>query len=576
MPEKGGRTGTRVLSIGHMGCYAAVPALATAADVVAAQAARTGDDATRVRAARRAVHAAPRTRPRPTSSRSSSSASSPTAPRASTSRPSAPDAPHFALLDHAEAILPDTLGEMTWRTASPAFRMTLTRDVPKHIRGAVAPFLPALLARNGLTVDGRRRVRRPPRRPARHREHGRGARPAPTRRSRTARRSCASAATCRPRRCRTSGRAMLADESLPGRRARRLGRLRAGPDRRRQRAAEGERGRGRRGSIFPPPPPIPPCLMSVEPHRQQRLLRRPRRPLVRRRRPRDRGPARRGASQDRLRAAALLAPAAASRPARSSWTSPAAAGLVSLPLAAAASASTASTSPRARSTSAAAARPDGAGRHVHRRRRRRPARCPTPRPTPCCCSTCSSTSRASRPRSPRRRACSARAASSCSTRSTGRPSRPSSPSTGCGWSRATRRPHLHVARYFVPPESLRASARYVGLRVDEVDRDAARARGAVLALGRAPPRRPRLPLHAHALARARLHRHGDARRLTRAGVRRPGRVRPGISPRRNASHRSTIARLADVERRALVQRLGLDVEDRAGRPSTPRRRPARR
>ena len=28
--------------------------------------------------------------------------------------------------------------------------------------------------------------------------------------------------------------------------------------------------------------------------------------------------------------------------------------------------------------------------------------------------------------------------------------------------------NVHVARYFVPPESLRASARYVGLRVDEV------------------------------------------------------------------------------------------------------------
>ena len=35
---------------------------------------------------------------------------------------------------------------------------------------------------------------------------------------------------------------------------------------------------------------------------------------------------------------------------------------------------------------------------------------------------------------------------------------------------------LHVARYFVPPASLRASAAYVGLRVDAFDGDAARAR----------------------------------------------------------------------------------------------------
>ena len=151
MAERRWTDGPRVLSIGHMGCYAAVPAVATAADVVAAMAQRTGDDA---RAAVLLVelctlHHDPATTDVEQIVQQCLFADG--AARVDVSaRP--PAAPHFALLDHAEAILPDTLGEMTWRTASPAFRMTLSRDVPTHIRASVAPFLRALLARNGLDV----------------------------------------------------------------------------------------------------------------------------------------------------------------------------------------------------------------------------------------------------------------------------------------------------------------------------------------------------------------------------------------------------------------------------------------
>ncbi len=151
MAEREWTDGPRVLSIGHMGCYAAVPALATAADVVSSLAGRTGADA---RAAVLLVelctlHHDPATTDVEQIVQQCLFADG--AARLDVTA-EVPGVPHFALLDHAEAILPDTLGEMTWRTASPAFRMTLSRDVPKHIRGSVAPFLFALLERNGLAV----------------------------------------------------------------------------------------------------------------------------------------------------------------------------------------------------------------------------------------------------------------------------------------------------------------------------------------------------------------------------------------------------------------------------------------
>ena len=152
LQEKRWTDGPRVLSIGHMGCYAAVPAVATAADVVAAMAARTGDGASAaiLLVELCTLHHFPATTDVEQIVQQCLFADGAARVDVTTA---APDAPHFALLDHAEALLPDTLGEMTWRTASPAFRMTLSRDVPTHIRNQVAPFLTGLLARNGLTVD---------------------------------------------------------------------------------------------------------------------------------------------------------------------------------------------------------------------------------------------------------------------------------------------------------------------------------------------------------------------------------------------------------------------------------------
>jgi len=159
--EHGWGERTRILSVGHMGCYAALPALATAADVVRAESARLGvapgsaDEAPEA-GARAAVllvelctlHHHPATTD-PEQIVQQCLFADGAARLDVTAGPVGAD---FALLDHAEALVPDTLGEMTWRPASVAFQMTLSRRVPDHIRENVAGVLERFLAGNGLAV----------------------------------------------------------------------------------------------------------------------------------------------------------------------------------------------------------------------------------------------------------------------------------------------------------------------------------------------------------------------------------------------------------------------------------------
>jgi predicted naringenin-chalcone synthase len=144
-----------------MGCYAALPALATAADVVRAESARLGvapgsaDEAPEA-GARAAVllvelctlHHHPATTD-PEQIVQQCLFADGAARLDVTAGPVGAD---FALLDHAEALVSDTLGEMTWRPASVAFQMTLSRRVPDHIRENVAGVLERFLAGNGLAV----------------------------------------------------------------------------------------------------------------------------------------------------------------------------------------------------------------------------------------------------------------------------------------------------------------------------------------------------------------------------------------------------------------------------------------
>ena len=151
---------TRVLSVGHMGCYAALPALATAADLVAATAARRalagsahGDDAGDARAAILLVelctlHHHPATTDPEQIVQQCLFADG--AARIDVS--AEPAGQSFALLDHVEALVPDTLDEMTWRPSGTAFDMTLSRRVPDHIRDNVAGVVDRFLGRHGLAV----------------------------------------------------------------------------------------------------------------------------------------------------------------------------------------------------------------------------------------------------------------------------------------------------------------------------------------------------------------------------------------------------------------------------------------
>ena len=143
---RGWEAQSRMLHLGHMGCYAALPATATAAGLV-----RASPDAD----ARASVfhvelctlHLDP-------------TATEPTllvqqalfadgAIRYDLSKQ--PQADGFALLGHFERLLPETREHMTWRLADSAFDMVLSRDLPRIIREQVGPVVEAFLAEHGLT-----------------------------------------------------------------------------------------------------------------------------------------------------------------------------------------------------------------------------------------------------------------------------------------------------------------------------------------------------------------------------------------------------------------------------------------
>ena len=141
----------RLLHVGHMGCYAAVPAVALAADLAAADAARTGA------AARASVllvelctlHHDPTTTDVERVVQQCLFADG----AARVDVTAAPEVDtQFALLDHAETILPDSMGAMTWRPADGGFRMTLARDVPDRIRAHVGGLVGPMLAAHGLAA----------------------------------------------------------------------------------------------------------------------------------------------------------------------------------------------------------------------------------------------------------------------------------------------------------------------------------------------------------------------------------------------------------------------------------------
>ncbi len=164
-----GWAGTRVLHIGHMGCYACVPALALAADLVAMEAARrpalapAGDGAPPDAPGATAsiflvemctLHHRPATTDAEQVVQQCLFADGAARVDVSThpAPPGQPGERGFALLDHVEALIPETERAMTWRVADSAFRMTLSREIPQHLQTHLPGLVGGFLARHGLSV----------------------------------------------------------------------------------------------------------------------------------------------------------------------------------------------------------------------------------------------------------------------------------------------------------------------------------------------------------------------------------------------------------------------------------------
>lgn len=141
---------SRVLHVGHMGCYASVPAAAMAAKLV------RGEAATGRRRARAALFLVElcSLHLKPGSSADEqvvvNSLFADGAIRFDVSL--APRGPALALLDSAEEIVPGSEGEMTWRLQDSSFMMTLSREVPGLVGGAVAGFVRRFLKRGGRSL----------------------------------------------------------------------------------------------------------------------------------------------------------------------------------------------------------------------------------------------------------------------------------------------------------------------------------------------------------------------------------------------------------------------------------------
>ncbi len=150
-----GWTNTRILHLGHMGCYAALPAVAIAADGVEAGrfVTQISEDDPETSAAIFLVelctlHHDPSATNVEQIVQQCLFADG--AVRVDVS--SAPRKGSFGLIDHAEVLIPDTLEEMTWRVADSAFRMTLSRSIPQHINDNLATVVDGFLATHGLSI----------------------------------------------------------------------------------------------------------------------------------------------------------------------------------------------------------------------------------------------------------------------------------------------------------------------------------------------------------------------------------------------------------------------------------------
>ena len=142
---------SRVLHIGHMGCYAAVPAAAMAAQLVrgAAATGRPGARAAIFLAELCTLHLKPGANSDEQAVVNSLFADG--SIRFDVS--AAPRRRALALLDSAEELVPGSEREMTWRLQDSSFEMGLSRAVPGLVGGAVARFAARFLKQGGRRLS---------------------------------------------------------------------------------------------------------------------------------------------------------------------------------------------------------------------------------------------------------------------------------------------------------------------------------------------------------------------------------------------------------------------------------------
>lgn len=136
--------GTRRLIIGHLGCHAALPALATADDFVAA----TGRSALVVSVELSSLHLQPADVTHQEAVNALFGDAAAAALLTTTKKGAAPGA--FSLLGHEVANDFAAADLMTWQIGSHGFRMGLSRKVPERVGALSGPLIDALLAAHKL------------------------------------------------------------------------------------------------------------------------------------------------------------------------------------------------------------------------------------------------------------------------------------------------------------------------------------------------------------------------------------------------------------------------------------------
>ena len=141
--ELGLRDDVQRLHVGHMGCYAAIPTLATVSDAAAAR----GKTAAMLCLELPTLHIQPAER---SLEQIIAHALFADGAAAAVVRPNGAG---LELVDVDARTDPSTASLMTWDVTERGFRMGLSPEVPEAVRGHVAPLVDSLLARNGLSRD---------------------------------------------------------------------------------------------------------------------------------------------------------------------------------------------------------------------------------------------------------------------------------------------------------------------------------------------------------------------------------------------------------------------------------------